>query len=243
MRTNEPFRKEVGMKKVILAMIVVLFCTAGVAHAMEGFYIAPKLGYSLLNFDDPELSGAGQSISLSDKEDDVWGGGLALGYDMARRGGLPVRVEIEGFLRDRGTKSWDRSFTEENGNGVATLTTRNRATVSTLFANAYFDIPLGWMLTPYVGGGLGISFIDYRTNLSLGGVQEASSSDDRTNFAWNLGAGLAWGFTQNMALDLNYRYVDAGRGRTDVDLGLGEEVRSRSDIFLHEFLLGLRYTF
>jgi opacity protein-like surface antigen len=213
------------MKRILCALVVLMFCMAGAAHALEGFYIAPKLGYSLLNFDDPEIG----EFGFSDDDDDVWGGGLALGYDMRRKGGIPIRVEVEGFIRESGEATWPAAF----GEG----TVRNRAEVATLFANAFFDIPLGWIITPYVGGGLGVAWVDYRTSGELGFV-DGSASDDRTNFAWNLGAGLAWEFTQNMALDFNYRYVDAGEGRVSTDLG-----RSESDIFLHEFLLGLRFTF
>jgi opacity protein-like surface antigen len=212
------------MKRILCALVVLMFCTAGAAHALEGFYIAPKLGYSLLNFDDPQI---GAIDGFSDEDDDVWGGGLAIGYDMRRMEMfIPLRIEVEGFLRDRGEETWP-----VDDFGIVTV--ENRAEVATLFANAFFDIPLGWVITPYVGGGVGAAWVDYKT--SLEGV--GSASDDRTNFAWNLGAGLAFEFLENIALDFNYRYVDAGEGRVDTDLG-----RSQADIVLHEFLLALRFT-
>ena len=215
------------MKKVLLSVMVLVFCTAGTAQALEGFYIAPKLGYSLLEFDNPRIG----ELGFSDGDDWIWGGGVALGYDMRRMGGMiPLRIEVEGFLRERGEDSWSAAFELEEGR------VRNRAEVHTLFANAFFDIPLGWMITPYVGGGLGMAFVDYRTAFEALG-ETISQSDDRTNFAWNIGAGLAWEFTENIALDFNYRFVDAGEGRVSTDIG-----RSKSDILLHEFLLGLRFT-
>jgi opacity protein-like surface antigen len=213
------------MKKILCSLVVLLFCTTGAAHAFEGFYIAPKLGYSLLNFDDPEIG----QFGFSDEEEGVWGGGLAIGYDMRRMEMfIPLRIEVEGFLRERGEETWPAI------NDFGTV--ENGARVSTLFANAFFDIPLGWVITPYVGGGIGAAWVDYRTSGQLEFI-DGSASDDRTNFAWNLGAGLAFEFSENIALDFNYRYVDAGKGRVDTDFG-----RSQSDIFLHEFLLGLRFT-
>jgi opacity protein-like surface antigen len=207
------------MYKVLASLAIVLFCTVGTAHALQGFYIAPKLGYSLQNFDDPRFQGP-----LSDRDQGVWGGGLALGYDMRMmQGMLPLRFEVEGFFRDSGDETWNEM------QGII----NNRARVTTLFANAFFDIPLGLAFTPYVGLGIGTANVDYRTIAPAG-----SNSDDQWNFAWNIGGGVAYAFTPNLALDLNYRYVDAGEGKVDI-LGL----RSQSDIYLHEFLLGLRLTF
>jgi outer membrane immunogenic protein len=212
------------MKKVITALVVLLFCTAGTAHAVQGFYIAPKIGYSLLNFDDPEIG----TFTLSDEDDDVLGAGLALGYDMGRLWMLPLRVEIEGFVRERGSETWSAALGE----------VRNSATVGTLFANAYFDLPLAWRFRPYVGGGVGMAWVDYRTTTDFG-----ETDDDRTNFAWNLGGGVAFGLTPTILIDLAYRYVDAGTGRTTVEIADLEVARSEADIFLHEFLVGLRLTF
>jgi opacity protein-like surface antigen len=215
------------MKKIVISLAALIFCTAGTAQALEGFYIAPKLGYSQLNFDDPRAA-----IPLSDKEEGVWGGGLALGYDMRmmQEWMLPLRLEVEGFFREGAEEDWDTQLGPVS----------NRARVTTLFANAFFDIPLGLAFTPYVGGGLGMAFVDYKTSLDLALLNgiAGSNSDDQTNFAWNIGAGVAYSFTQNIALDFNYRYVNAGEGRVDV-----AGIRSDSDIFLHEFLLGLRLTF
>jgi opacity protein-like surface antigen len=216
------------MYKILASLAIVLFCTAGTAHALQGFYIAPKLGYSLQNFDDPRFG----PLNLSDRDQGVWGGGLALGYDMRMmQGWLPLRVELEGFFRESG----EENFTVLQGN------LSNRARVTTLFANAFYDIPLGMAFTPYVGLGIGMANVDYRTNTDLALdllPAGASNSDDQWNFAWNIGAGVAYTITQNLDIDFNYRYVDVGEGEVKVG-----GFRSDSDIYLHEFLLGLRLTF
>jgi opacity protein-like surface antigen len=216
------------MYKVLASLFILLLCTAGTAHALQGFYIAPKLGYSILRFEDPEIGNFG----FSNEDDQVFGGGLALGYDMRRmEGRVPLRFEVEGFWRERGDDNWDVA-------GFGTV--NNRVEVGTLFANVYFDIPLGWVITPYIGGGLGMSWLDYRTRATAtdNGLLTTEGSDDSWEFAWNVGAGLAWFMTESIALDLNYRYVDAGEASTDI-----EGVNSQADIILHEFLLGLRFTF
>jgi opacity protein-like surface antigen len=221
------------MKKILCSLVVLLFCTTGAAHAFEGFYIAPKLGYSMLQMDNPEIGGE----SFRDRDDNVWGGGLAIGYDMARMGMLiPLRIEVEGFLRERGEDSTSTTFVEGPNGLDLDGTARFGARVGTVFANAFFDIPLG-MFTPYIGAGAGMSWVDYRTTLEAAGFSTRDSNEE-TNFAWNVGAGAAYHFTPTMALDLNYRYVDAGEGRVSTELG-----RSTADVRLHELLLGLRFTF
>jgi outer membrane immunogenic protein len=216
------------MKRIVFTLVIFMFCTAGTAHALQGFYVAPKLGYSLLNFDDPQIGG----IAFRDRDDGVWGGGLAVGWDMGRAAGpgwagVPLRIELEGFWRERGEETF----------ATPGVFIQNRAEVLTLFGNAFLDIPLGWAFTPYVGAGVGLAWVDYRTTVP--GPEFAQFDDDRTNFAWNVGAGAAFALTENILLDVNYRFVDAGTGRVNVP-GLG---RSESDIFLHEFLAGIRLAF
>ena len=239
------------MRRVLCSLAILLLCTAGTAHALEGLYVAPKLGYSLLTFDDPRMTedfGKGDSFTLYNKDatEGIIAGGLAIGYDFARRGGLPVRVELEGMLREAAKKSTDIFLS-----GVQLTRESN---VQTLFANVYLDFPMGWALTPYVGGGIGMASVDYGITLRERDGEEFdrvkrlaeneffNESSKRTNFAWNIGAGLVYAFTPNVALDLNYRYVDAGKGRVGIR---DEEISGRfqSDIFLNEFLLALRYTF
>jgi opacity protein-like surface antigen len=61
--------------------------------------------------------------------------------------------------------------------------------------------------TPYVGAVIGMFFVDYRTrgDFTLGEFTvDQTNSDDRTNFAWNIGAGVAYAITQNLDVDFNY---------------------------------------
>jgi opacity protein-like surface antigen len=214
------------MKRIVFTLVIFMFCTAGTAHALQGFYVAPKLGYSLLNFDDPQIGG----VAFRDRDDGVWGGGLAVGWDMGRAAGpgwagVPLRIELEGFWRERAEETF----------ATPGVFIQNRAEVLTLFGNAFLDIPLGWAFTPYVGAGVGLAWVDYRTTI-VEPFQQLD--DDRTNFAWNVGAGAAFTLTENILLDVNYRFVDAGTGRVNTAQG-----RSESDIYLHEFLAGIRLVF
>ncbi|MCT8971747.1 outer membrane protein [Microbaculum marinisediminis] len=120
-----------------------------------------------------------------------------------------------------------------------------------LMANAYVDLGTWWGITPYVGGGIGASrntisnFQDINT--PNGGVAYAPSAS-KWNFAWALHAGAGWEVTQNVTVDLGYRYVDLGDGETGDIVGYnGLNTVNNPMIFdsltSHDVHLGVRYAF
>ena len=65
---------------------------------------------------------------------------------------------------------------------------------------------------------------------------------------WGVGAGVAYELTENLAIDLMYRYTNYGSVDANVELdviGLRAilPVDADFDIATHEFMLGARYTF
>ena len=114
-------------------------------------------------------------------------------------------------------------------NGTAELESQS------LFLNAYYDIDTGTKFTPYVGGGIG--YAKLKGSISNGGVKLASDSD--TNFAWQLGAGIAYAVNKNISVDFGYRYTDMG----DLTANIYPTEKFKIDVDSHELLLGVRYTF
>jgi opacity protein-like surface antigen len=88
------------------------------------------------------------------------------------------------------------------------------STVSAL-ANVYLDIPTGSALTPYVGGGAGMSWVDRGENDSA--------------FAFDLTGGLAIDLSESFTLDFGYRYVNTNA--------------EGSNLQQHEGLAGIRFGF
>jgi opacity protein-like surface antigen len=97
-----------------------------------------------------------------------------------------------------------------------------RADVSSFIglANVYADIGTWYGLTPYVGGGIGMS------RNTLYGMTDTGQSygpgfggpsggyfgnGSSSHFAWALMAGLDFNVTPNLKLELGYRYLDYGR--------------------------------
>ncbi len=67
---------------------------------------------------------------------------------------------------------------------------------TTVTANGYVDFPIGFALTPYIGAGVGYGWV----NNSGGGPA------DDSGFAWAATGGVAYNLSQNIALDVGYRY-------------------------------------
>jgi len=61
-------------------------------------------------------------------------------------------------------------------------------------ANGYIDVPLGLPITPYIGAGVGWGFVN------------ADSSHNEDGLAAALTAGVTFDVTQNVAVDVGYRF-------------------------------------
>ena len=89
--------------------------------------------------------------------------------------------------------------------------------------NGYVDLGTWWNITPFVGGGVGMSrntisnFGDFSTcinSLACSGSDAYANSASKWNFAWALHAGLAYQIWRNATIELSYRYVDLGDARS-----------------------------
>lgn len=119
-----------------------------------------------------------------------------------------------------------------------------------VLANAYLDLGSWKGLTPYVGAGIGASrntishFRDI--NMEEGGVWYAPSAS-KWNLAWALHAGLGFEVTDQLTLDLAYRYVDLGDARTGTNLHAWDSDTRPAVHFKgltsHDVMLGLRWNF
>ena len=84
-----------------------------------------------------------------------------------------------------------------------------------VLANVWYDIELNTIVEPYLGGGIGIGFVDGDLSTTNGiGVQ---FDGDDTGFAYQVGAGLKFALSPMMDIDIGYRF----RGVTDVQFTAG----------------------
>ncbi len=148
----------------------------------------------------------------------------AVGYGF----GNGFRTEFEGGYRSNKQKT-------------ATLggaSFANKGTYSALsgMANVIYDLNLGFV-SPYVGLGVGVANVNLNTASRLGQID-----DQDLQFAYQGIAGLAFGITENIKLDLGYRYFNT----TKPSFMAGNPPAGntiRSEYGAHTVLLSVRYEF
>ncbi|MEX2524455.1 MAG: outer membrane beta-barrel protein [Gammaproteobacteria bacterium] len=99
------------------------------------------------------------------------------------------------------------------------------------FVNAYYDFDLGNNIRPFVGAGVGFARI--KADGALQGVPLDFSNKD-TNFAWNAGAGIGYMVSEQVTLELRYRYISSSDPEFDT---------TTSTFASHNFTAGVRFEF
>ncbi len=236
------------MKKAHLVILAALALVAtlalGTAFAADkgGVYVGVKGGYEYKDsksdgMTDNAAAGTNQNgtKSVSDRSGYTVGG--AIGYNFAGMG-LPVRAEAEYLYHNQ--------FKYDGTNGTHATSTGSytaKLDIHTVFANFYYDIKTGTAFTPYVGAGLGLAIIQQKVSSTF---RNWATTDDgsttATNFAWNVGAGVGYAVTDNIIIDLGYRYTSFGDSKAKGNAANTQEFKVK-DITSHEALLGLRYQF
>ena len=260
------------MKRIIGLMVLVGVLTLPVmgfaASDQLGVYVAPKFALGGLMGHDVDFTwttidkaaGGGfdkKTGSSSFDGDVVYGGALAIGYDFYPRLDVPVRLELEYAMF--GDAKSENSYSSSSSVHTDWQSESNKVTIGfqTLFVNAYYDFRNSSSFTPYLGAGLGVAFIDTKGRSSY---KEHDPDDcysyslgekSTTNFAWNVGAGVAYAFTDNISLDLGYRFVGLGKGETknsdssvenNRPAGTEHQQWKTDDLYVHQVMLGIRFT-
>ncbi len=219
------------MKRLIASLVLALTLVApSIASAAQGFYLAPKFMMTVQNTGTVERSSRLAGYGVDSHSQFTLGGAIAAGYDFWFSHMIPIRAELELALRGNSENSEDGPW------GNTKLTTNS----TTLLANVYYDFHNSTAFTPYVGAGIGLAFNYLGVDMHhYGNPAWSGSSDDRsTNFAWQVGAGVAYSFNDNIAVDAGYRYLDLGYTETKSS---GNSVGIRP--YNHEVMVGLRIGF
>lgn len=238
---------------LLIGSVIGCLGLAGAAHAQStstsnatslGYYVRADGGISFSHRVNGDLNSVQAGVGGG------FGGDLGTSGVFQLGGGvtvpnLPVRVDLTASYRPsfrvRG------SATDPSGNALSAAANVDQWTV---LANAYYDISLGWPVTPYVGLGLGIAHNHLgSTSYAVNGVgtgSESGHSSDR--FAWAAMAGVAVPVANGLTVDLGYRYLDAGMAATsgsftDTRGGTFANPQVNAHIVAHELTVGVRYGF
>lgn len=237
------------------AAIVATPAAAQDAADNRGVYVALHGGVASVNDVDityldqgGTFGGTGTTDTADFKAEfkNAFGFGGAIGYDF---GLIRADVEID-YARNRA-----KALTLKSINGSAvTLTDADRADVCayleadscggsgntfnyegsrvrqlSALANLWVDVPTGSIVTPYVGGGLGVAGYEV-------------DGEGKARFAWQLGAGVSVDVTPSVSLTADFRHRQTnGATITDEDFAdVGVEI---GKVKTNTFSAGVRFRF
>ena len=203
-------------------------------------YMRGDIGYSLSADPDIRLPIVNNGVYDGDSVsgisfDDAWMGEIGVGCGSGPQG---FRAEIASSFRGRK----DISGTSPAAGGSSL----NTAVASyALMFNVYKDLGRWQRMVPYIGAGAGLSYnmvsdVYFADNPSL--TNTISGKSDIA-FSWSLMAGLGYQISRSAVLDVGYRYIDLGSGRSSriAADGNANSLVTIDNITAHEFKIGLRY--
>ena len=203
------------MKKTLsiaCSALALTLAMSTVAEARDGFYLAGRGGAAWNNFNSKEDSVTKGKISKLDHVPMFSG---AIGYKYKY-----FRGEVEYIWRDDAEEDiFDSDFGFKEGD--VTLTSQS------IMFNAYIDFLPNYWISPYIGGGVGFSKVEFEFN-QVGIGQDMKV--DKKKFTWQMGAGLSIRINKCLNLDAGYRYYTLGK---IVD----------AEVNAHEWYGGIRFTF
>ncbi len=167
------------MKKALMAAaaLVALPVMAQAQAPSPGVYIGAEGGVNwLLNFTANTNIPAFPTVSVTPQTG--WAAGGVIGYDF-----VGPRVELEGVYRQN-----------QLNIGVPGTAINNQVGQLGIMANLLYDFMPGSVITPYIGAGAGVGFVD--SNASLGS----------TVFAYQGIIGLGWNVDTNFRVNVDGRY-------------------------------------
>ena len=237
------------MKKLITALLLTLPSMA-MAIDLEGYYITAKGGVSKTSDTGvTTLNTNAGALRVMQNED--LGTGSAFGFSVGKYLTDSFRLELEA------TKRTGYEYDANQTNINPQISYNAKIQTEALFINGFYDFqPFSihnTPITPYLGGGVGISrnkmgtVVEYDTGIPDGGTVDGNTINQ---FAYKLSAGTLVSLTEQLSLDVNYQYVNLGafKGGTEVLLnGAFFDIQQRGmnggDIKTQELMVGLQYKF
>ena len=235
-------------KKITLALLYTI-PSLSFTMDLDSYYITAKGGASKTS-DTGETSFILASGTPRALQNDDLGTGSAFGFSLGKYLTDSFRLELEAIKR---------TGYEYDGRAIPfpTFTYNTKIQTEALFINGFYDFQPFTMsntaITPYLGGGVGISRNKMGTTVfRSNGIPSGTTIDGDTinQFAYKLSAGTLVSITEQLSLDVNYQYVNLGSFKggteayingafvTNLQRGInGGEIKSQ------ELMVGLQYKF
>ncbi|HOV05232.1 MAG TPA: porin family protein [Hyphomicrobiales bacterium] len=254
------------MNRTVLLAAALLAASAGAASAADmaegwptivpadregpvefgsAWYMRGDIGIALYADPDIGYSGGAMAATASGGElDKTWTAGVGIGT----RFGKWFRTDVTfDYHMATDYSAGGTSACGGAGTSCAISTTADFSTY-TLLINGYVDLPVSDLVTPYLGVGVGGSFVDWNDYAEVHrctagcAITEryALSTDDRWRFAYAAMAGVSFDVAPNLKVDAGYRFLGIGKGDI-VDAVAGVPVAEYDKLYSHELRVGLRY--
>jgi opacity protein-like surface antigen len=215
--------------------IILILLTSSTAYATNGEKFYVKMGVGLnqispIHFQTNDLNG---KIKLASRFPLIQ---VGTGYDLTES----IRTELSLdhyflFLSDE---------VSTNASGDA-FKLNYKTKISAAMLNGYKDITNLGIFTPFIGGGIGVSFLqDKATGIGTNtesGISEIiipMYSQKVYRFAYKLTAGVDIDLTDNSTIELSYNYLNLGRNKPR----MLESMIAR-DYLVHNLTTSVRFNF
>lgn len=241
------------MNKIILmtGVAISFFATSANAEGIQqyisakfsGSQIRNKASNQFLIKNDNEVLFKG---TIVDKRltDDVTGVRFAYGIskNLTKLTGS-IRNELEYGINSTAKEAGNFNFYTGNIQSPETGTYSHKMNITSIMLNTYYDYPLTENFIPYIGFGIGYSHIKNTGAVTMpisiwNTTYSQTVKDTEDNFAYNLSIGAGYKATENITIDLGYKYSNFGYVKNKNDVG-----SSKYNIDSHELYLGGRYSF
>lgn len=187
---------------------------------------------------------AGVFIPQNSTVTDIYGASADVSYDagflLTGFGGYEFGngLRVEGELSYRSADVDNYSYWGRNAYPGTTYWARNAYLDNyigafSMMGNVYYDIRNQSNVTPYLGGGIGFSVVNFESGVWDNNYSYSYSEDD-TVFAYQLGAGVCIDLNKKVALDIGYRYF----GTEDIQLPT-----TKVEFSSHNVIVGAKYRF
>lgn len=209
------------MKRKLLAIMVAGISAAPSLAQAATPYVSGSVGLGFASNSSVSVSGVTVNDFISYKSGVPFGFAIGLKEDT-------IRLEAAASFQ---TNSMDK-ITDPTDGVSYTAASGNKIKISSYMANAYYDYAIkGSNIAPYVMGGIGAATIKPEIN--------AWALDSKTVFAWQLGAGVGVRASDNIVVDLGFRYIKPGSYKF-----IGpDETEATMSTSSSNILAGVRYNF
>ncbi|WP_298282985.1 OmpA family protein [Acidocella sp.] len=207
------------LRLALAAATCLVLPLAASAQPVTGPYVDLGLGTTIIQAE--KVDGA----AVQTRPDYAGVAGVGYGF------GNGFRVQLEGnFRRNNTTKIDYAGLSAPLSGGINTYG---------MFANGFYDIPVDFPVTPYVGAGVGFQWQKLESAHTGTTVFKGTSS----SFAYDLIAGAAYNIPQvpGLAVTAEYRFTQLTANRTYYVASSGYQHIYAGPESSHTLLLGLRY--